>query len=415
MASVRPLTASTRDPCRRAGHDWGVGTDSAEDEESGGMREIPAGGFLCGCSTTRGTPNTGWIYNTSRCQTLEEHRSVEMREILAGVRPRVPPGVTNHCRGHQYTMSVAENGAGSQEDCVDAKQDVAQTAWRTSAHTEPLAGTGRSGSDRYRYRMDHSSIGQCVIINNKNFDEKTEMKVRNGTDVDRDMVAKTFGSLGYELKIFNDLKVAEIEKELTKISQEDHSRSASLVCVLLSHGEEGVLWATDGTVQLKKLTGLFRGDRCATLLGKPKLFFIQACRGTELDDGATGMAYEMDSIADEPPARIPVEADFLYAYSTTPGYYAWRNSSAGSWFIQSLCLMLSQHGRELEVMLIMTRVNNRVALDLSRTTMIRTSMARSRCPPSSPCSPKSSTSPADVGQPPEGRMSLCVSLCPALT
>jgi hypothetical protein len=42
----------------------------------------------------------------------------------------------------------------------------------------------------------------------------------------------------------------------------------------------------------------------------------QACRGTELDCGI-----ETDSGTDEEMAcqKIPVEADFLYAYSTAPG------------------------------------------------------------------------------------------------
>lgn len=60
-------------------------------------------------------------------------------------------------------------------------------------------------------------------------------------------------------------------------SKEDHSRCASFVCVLLSHGDEGVLFGTDGSIELKYLTSLFRGDRCKSLVGKPKLFFIQVC------------------------------------------------------------------------------------------------------------------------------------------
>lgn len=58
-------------------------------------------------------------------------------------------------------------------------------------------------------------------------------------------------------------------------AKEDHSACASFVCVLLSHGDEGVFFGTDGSVELKYLTSLFRGDRCKSLVGKPKLFFIQ--------------------------------------------------------------------------------------------------------------------------------------------
>jgi len=35
--------------------------------------------------------------------------------------------------------------------------------------------------------------------------------------------------------------------------------------------------------------------------------------------------------------KLPMEADFLFAYSTVSGYFSWRNSTNGSWFIQSLC------------------------------------------------------------------------------
>lgn len=59
------------------------------------------------------------------------------------------------------------------------------------------------------------------------------------------------------------------------VAHDDHSRCASFVCVMLSHGDEGVFFGTDGSVELKTLTSLFRGDRCPSLVGKPKLFFIQ--------------------------------------------------------------------------------------------------------------------------------------------
>lgn len=43
------------------------------------------------------------------------------------------------------------------------------------------------------------------------------------------------------------------------------------------------------------------------------------------------------------------------------GYYSWRNSKEGSWFIQSLCQMLKEYAHKLEFMHILTRVNWKVA------------------------------------------------------
>ncbi|NXJ76846.1 CASP3 protein, partial [Trogon melanurus] len=209
----------------------------------------------------------------------------------------------------------------------------------------------------YSYKMDYPEMGKCVIINNKNFHRHTGMLPRSGTDADAARVREVFMRLGYTIKINNDLSCEDIYKLLEKVSQEDHSKRCSFVCVLLSHGEEGLIYGTDGPLELKALTSLFRGDKCKSLAGKPKLFFIQACRGTELDSGI-----ETDSGSEEPVCqKIPVEADFLYAYSTAPGYYSWRNSAEGSWFIQSLCKMLEEHARKLELMQILTRVNRKVA------------------------------------------------------
>ncbi|XP_063776787.1 caspase-3 isoform X2 [Pseudophryne corroboree] len=214
---------------------------------------------------------------------------------------------------------------------------------------------------KFSYKMDYPEIGLCVIVNNKNFHPSTRMGMRNGTDVDASRLQITFKSFGYKVQIYNDLRCADIFGLLKKVSQEDHSNRSSFVCALLSHGEDGLLYGVDDSLPIKRLTTLFRGDRCKTLVGKPKLFFIQACRGTELDPGV-----ETDSGSDsshEETYKIPVEADFLYAYSTVPGFYSWRNTINGSWFIQSLCEMLKLHSRHLELVQILTCVNHMVALE----------------------------------------------------
>lgn len=46
---------------------------------------------------------------------------------------------------------------------------------------------------------------------------------------------------------------------------------------------------------------------------------------------------------------------------SSTGYYSWRNAAEGSWFIQSLCRVLKEHARKLELMQILTRVNRRVS------------------------------------------------------
>uniref|UniRef100_A0A8D3CPE4 Caspase-3 n=1 Tax=Scophthalmus maximus TaxID=52904 RepID=A0A8D3CPE4_SCOMX len=248
-------------------------------------------------------------------------------------------------------LNMSVNGPGRGRDSTD------ESRFTLASSSVPMDVDAKSLAHSFRYSLGFPSIGQCIIINNKNFDRRTGMNQRNGTDVDAANVMKVFAKLGYKVKVYNDQTVEQMKQVLITASKDDHSSSASFVCVLLSHGDEGVFFGTDGSVELKYLTSLFRGDRCKSLVGKPKLFFIQACRGTDLDGGI-----ETDSV-DDSTTKIPVEADFLYAFSTAPGYYSWRNTMTGSWFIQSLCDMIGKYGKELELQHIMTRVNHKVAVE----------------------------------------------------
>ncbi|XP_070770392.1 caspase-3a [Enoplosus armatus] len=246
---------------------------------------------------------------------------------------------------------------GPAKDSIDARRGDGQESEVSLSASASMDVDAKPRSHSFRYSLNFPSIGQCIIINNKNFDRRTGMNKRNGTDVDAANAMKVFTKLGYQVKVYNDQTVDQMKHVLTSVSKEDHSSSASFICVLLSHGDEGVFFGTDGSIELKYLTSLFRGDHCKSLVGKPKLFFIQACRGTDLDAGI-----EADS-GEDGTTKIPVEADFLYAFSTAPGYYSWRNTMTGSWFMQSLCDMISKYGKELELLHIMTRVNHKVAVE----------------------------------------------------
>ena len=58
-------------------------------------------------------------------------------------------------------------------------------------------------------------------------------------------------------------------------SRVDHGNSDCFACAILSHGEEGMVYGTDGIIQIDTLVAPLKGDRCSSLAGKPKLFFIQ--------------------------------------------------------------------------------------------------------------------------------------------
>lgn len=156
-----------------------------------------------------------------------------------------------------------------------------------------------------------------------------------------DTLTEVFGKMHFEVKERRDLSGSAIRETVKEFSEKDHSNMDAFVCCILSHGEKGTVLGIDGEpVQIRELTQPFAF--CPALTGKPKLFFIQACQGNELQqgvwkhDGAEGKEYEADA-KDTSLCRIPVEADFLIGMATVEYYKSFRHTTAGSIYIQELC------------------------------------------------------------------------------
>ncbi len=72
-------------------------------------------------------------------------------------------------------------------------------------------------------------------------------------------------------------------KDFTKFLCQDDVNVDSCVLAILTHGKKGDhLYGVDGnTVDMATIVKMFDGKNCPKMIGKPKLFIIQACRGGE--------------------------------------------------------------------------------------------------------------------------------------
>ena len=146
----------------------------------------------------------------------------------------------------------------------------------------------------------------------------------------------------------------------------------------MSHGnEEGILGVDGESIPVENITAKFHGDSCPQLSTKPKLFFIQACRGDIDDKGyfvPRGPMSKGDISPDseepiEMPVKLPSEADFLIAYSTTKGHTAYKrytdsikyatehSASLGSWFISCMVQIFRANSHQEDLMTMLTKVN----------------------------------------------------------
>ncbi|XP_019625523.1 PREDICTED: caspase-3-like [Branchiostoma belcheri] len=218
-----------------------------------------------------------------------------------------------------------------------------------------------------RYDMSHPRRGLAVIINNKHFNASTQMEMREGSEVDLENLSQVLLDLDFEVRVYTDLTCKQMRRVLRQVADEDHGDSDCLLVSIMSHGYKGEqVYGVDGLVNVDKLSAYFRGENCKTLIGKPKLFVIQACQGERLMEGVTLASTSSDSdVTLRPQSQtLPSGADFLYFYSVSQGYYSWRNIRQGSWLIQALCKVLREDGYSgLEIMQLLTKVNRQVATE----------------------------------------------------
>jgi caspase-like apoptosis-related cysteine protease len=62
------------------------------------------------------------------------------------------------------------------------------------------------------YNMNHKKRGMAIIFNHEYFDNPKQLERRVGTNVDRDNLKRTFEGLGFEVTVYNDLKLEELKK-----------------------------------------------------------------------------------------------------------------------------------------------------------------------------------------------------------
>ncbi|CAL8322508.1 unnamed protein product [Arctogadus glacialis] len=234
-----------------------------------------------------------------------------------------------------------------------------------------------------KYPLTSKPTGLCLIINNMNFGDPKKM--RGGTEKDAESLTDVFSWLGFQVLMCKDQTASDMAQVtkllaalkdlagLQKCKLEEWSDSDgrftplrvrpkhgdAFVCCVLSHGEENTISGVDfEPLAISDITSAFNGEHCPALLGKPKVFFIQACQGHSLQPGLAvddGL-YQMPIKEDSP--NHPIEADFLVSKATVGKWQAIRDPKHGSLFIQSLCDELRNGcNRGEDILEILVRVN----------------------------------------------------------
>ncbi len=127
------------------------------------------------------------------------------------------------------------------------------------------------------YPMFKPQRGLALIINNKYY---VGFQRREGTDKDRDGLASLWRKLHFNVIIENDLSADGIKEKVQEFSNDE---SQAMILCILAHGtKRDTIIGIDGKeIPIDTILEVFCANKCQGLIGKPKLFFFQACRGTQ--------------------------------------------------------------------------------------------------------------------------------------
>lgn len=268
----------------------------------------------------------------------------------------------------------------------------------------------RTGTDSSVYPMHRPVRGKCLILNNMHFKPAREnglkLDDRGGTERDQLALDLLFKQLGFDVDIRFNLTAQSMLEAIEEQAQIDHTKFDCFVCAVLTHGEKGSIYGVDGELlELDKFKDAVDGTKCVTLIGKPKLFLIQACQGVRLDKGS-GLAagesepgpkkmeektfQEKEPVLEEmtnlqlreaktdaaSESTTPSKADFFLALATVEDFVSWRNENWGTFFIQALAYVFSQLAYKYELNQLMLRVNRLVSRAETRQKMKQISVFR---------------------------------------
>ena len=193
------------------------------------------------------------------------------------------------------------------------------------------------------YPMTNVRHGVALIVNNEQFQRHPR---REGSDRDEANLVQTWLFLGYRVEVRRNLTSVEmveifedidsfIEVSDKSAGEENTVSHDSFVSCFLSHGSADDIMGTDSkSVKMADVECMI--GRSTKLQSKPKLFFVQACRGPR-----AGAEVQSDDDS-EYRHRITNRSDMHFSYATVPGNKAYRNITKGSWFVTELCKTLCE-------------------------------------------------------------------------
>ncbi|XP_025968672.1 caspase-2 isoform X1 [Dromaius novaehollandiae] len=310
------------------------------------------------------------------CEALRETKQQHLEEMILKTESNLSNGVSRleHCYGSYLPFPVHESCNSKRPRWIEPVEH----SW-DNGDGPPIPPVKHCTPEFYRdhqhsaYKLISEPRGLALILSNMHFSSEKDLEYRSGGDVDCTALEMLFKHLGYQVTVFHDQTALEMQNALQRFSKlPDHRDVDSCIIALLSHGVEGGVYGIDGKLlQLQEAFRLFDNANCPNLQNKPKMFFIQACRGDETDRGVDQRdgkersdspgCEESDANKEENlKLRLPTRSDMICGYACLKGTAAMRNTKRGSWYIEALTSVFAEDSRDTHVADMLVKVNRQI-------------------------------------------------------
>jgi hypothetical protein len=193
-----------------------------------------------------------------------------------------------------------------------------------------------------------------VIINNEKFKGEKLKDLENDDAKHTPWLLSAFHSLHFRNMYRENLSSKAMLKTLEDVALEQDLRQHDALCVFfLSHGSSNTVVGSDGKdVHIRDILQIFSDKNCPQLKGKPKLFFVHACRSAEDRKVKPKFCPENDEI-------IPY-SDMILCYSTVNGFSVEDHLPIGSDYCCELARILYWDPFDKDLIEILNLVDKKV-------------------------------------------------------
>merc|ERR1711892_149543 len=214
-----------------------------------------------------------------------------------------------------------EKGRGG-EELINVEKERFQNLTKTMAE------------DLY-YSMKWRRMGTAVIINNLDLEQPP-------TKNDVESMGTVLKDLGFDVEVHVNLTSQGMNMVKRKVTEESKHKDANcFLMLIISHGTADFILDKDREKTWNIESLVTEVCDVQSLVGKPKLFFIEACRGKE-NNFSTQRMTKSSASPQQSGISLPSKQDVFVGFATVPGFVSFTNMK-GSPYLQALSSILSSH------------------------------------------------------------------------